>query len=235
MSSYRLLSRAIKFDEWSTHVTITAVRRPAPAPTGPMTDDVRIQRMLSEAPVGRHPLLEAAFAWHERRPKGHAPRLPANPSALQGPARYEAIIVTSAFAANRLARLLSTLTWAMATSNMQDQSTHQLQASVEVPVDEYHRVARALGAVWRGRWKQLGTDANSDSQHAARALCRMAILAGGTFDGNGVSIQMSTPSGLLTLTEVAGRLGLEVRAPYGRTGTTIRITADRALSWLLRC
>jgi hypothetical protein len=104
-----------------------------------------------------------------------------------------------------------------------------------VPVDEYHRVARALGAVWRGRWKQLGTDVKSDdSRHAARAVCRMAILAGGKFDHNGVSVRISTPSGLLTLTEVAGRLGLRVGAPYERTGTTIRITADGALSCLLR-
>jgi hypothetical protein len=117
---------------------------------------------------------------------------------------------------------------------MHGRPTRQLQATVEVPVDEYHRVARALGAVWRGRWKQLGTDIYSDdSQHAARAVCRMAILAGGTFDHNGVSVRISTPSGLLTLTEVAGRLGLKVAAPHRRTGTTIRITGDRALLRLL--
>jgi hypothetical protein len=217
-------------------VTITAVRRPAPPPTSPMRDHIQIHRLLSEAPVGCHPLLEAAFAWHEHRPKGRAPKLSANPPALpERPARYKAIIVTNAFAASRLARLLSTLTWAIAAPNMQDGPTRQLRASVEVPVDEYHRVARALGAVWRGRYMQLGTDVKSDdSQHAARAVCRMAILAGGKFDHHGVSVWISTPSGLLTLTEVAGHLGLRVGAPHGPTGTTIRITADAALSCLLR-
>jgi hypothetical protein len=215
-------------------VPITTIRRPAPPHTSPI-DDIQIHRLLSEAPVGRHPLLEAAFAWHERRPRGRPP-LSANPSALPAvPPRYEGIIVTNAFAARRLARLLSTLTWAIATPTTQGTPTCRLQATVEVPVDEYHRVARALGAVWRGRREQLGTDVDGDdSQHAARAICRIAILAGGKFDHNGVSVRIRTPSGLATFTDVAGRLGLKVGAPYGPTGTTIRITADQALSCLLR-
>jgi hypothetical protein len=149
--------------------------------------------------------------------------------------RYHAIIETDAFAADRLARLLSTLTWAIATPKAHDRSTGQTRASLEVPAHEYHRIARALGAAWRARGRHLNpAGAKDEILDAARALWRMALLAGGIFDKSGIGVCVSTPSGRMTLLSAARHLELEVGAPDGPAGTTIRIRANGMLSRLVR-
>ncbi len=223
-------------------VTQRRVNRPMPATRTPpdairsVFDDGQIRRMLGEAPVGHHPLLEAAFAWHERRPDGRCPQPAPDRSAPRGgPPRYLPIMITHGMAASRLTRLLSTLTWAIATPVGESLAESHPLASVEVPAHEYHRVGRALNAAWRGRWKLLkAPGGDSETRQAARAVWRMALLVDGHWREDGLAVRVSTSSGLSTLTVAAKPLGLTLAATGPRPGSTILIPDSGQLSHLLR-
>jgi hypothetical protein len=183
-----------------------------------MGNDNQLRRMLADTPVGHHPLLEAAFAWHERGPYAGFPR--PTPAAS---ARNLPLIVTHGLAASRFSRLLSTLTWPIVTPVADGQARDHAVAAVEVPADSYHRVIRTLNTAWRERWKLLATPGRqANARHAAQAVWRIAVLLAGCWHADGLTVRVRTPGGLQTLTAAADLLDLSLAmARPGRCSTVL--------------
>jgi hypothetical protein len=214
------------------HVTITRGPQIPPSPTRLMFNDYQIRRMLADAPVGHHPLLEAAFGWHERRPYAGFPRPTPATSA-----RYLPLIVTHGLAASRFARLLSTLTWPILTPIVHGQAPGHSMAAVEVPAGSYHRVNRALNTAWRDRRKLLATPGRqANARHAAQAVWRIAVLLAGCCRGDGLAVRVRTPGGLQTLTAAADLLDLTLaEASPGRRSTVLLPDHGQSLRLLEFC
>lgn len=182
---------------------------------------------LSAAPAGEFGLLEVAFAWHEHHTRHVKPatdkREPILTTDLEG-------------AADRIVRLLSTVTWATATRV--DRAAHRppwTAEQVDVPVQSFHRTTRLLRAEWRTRRRFLTHPAApTAARRAAIALFRIAVLLGG-FDrpAGGLTVNTSTVEGAETLLEAANLLGIAAERVERRAGSTIVLVEPDKVSGLL--
>ena len=201
-----------------------------------LSDD-GVRTALCEAPLGQFPLLEAAYAWHERRLRTGLPQ-----------SRYLPIIsADAAGVAPRLVRLLSPLTWSFVAHAEMPRAAYGEREWVQVPATSYHRVARALNTVWRNRSNLLDSrsrardpfrtsvgTAGDPARSAAVALWRMAILVGGSQHPDGVlAVQTRTLAGVHALTQTARRLQVTTSPLSDQHPTTVLIRNPAQASALL--
>jgi hypothetical protein len=190
-----------------------------------------IARLLADAPVEPYPMLEAALGWAELRPSDWrwlGPGSPSGPtrataSAPAASGRYSVVASTAnADAAARMARLLSTMTWAMV------RSAADGTLEIQVPNDGYHRVIRALTGAWRDGRRMLGTaPAAAAHRPAARALWRMAIVLHPAGPDTGpLTVPVHGPQAAAMLANAAAALGLPHVVNRGRGGVNV-VCADR--------
>jgi len=190
-------------------------------------DQPGVRKRLSAAPVGEYGLLEVAFAWHE-----HHTRSPKPPTG-----RREPILTTELEgAAERIVRLLSTVTWATATPiDPAARRPPWIAEQVDVPVQSFHRTTRLLRAEWRTRRRFLTRPATPRAaSRAAIALFRMATLLGG-FDRptGGLTVNTGTVEGADTLIEAATLLGIAAERVDRHAGATIVLAESDKVSGLL--
>jgi hypothetical protein len=201
-----------------------------------LSDD-GVRTALCEASLGQFPLLEAAYAWHERRLRVGPPQ-----------SRYLPIISADvAGVAPRLVRLLSPLTWSFVEHMEMPRMAYGEREWVQVPAPSYHRVARALNTVWRNRSNLLDsrsrardpfrTSAGSNAdpaRSAAVALWRMAILVGGSQQADGVlAVRTRTLAAVHALTQTARRLQVTTSPLSAQYPTTVLIRDREQASALL--
>jgi hypothetical protein len=194
--------------------------------------DASVRAALCNAPLGQHPLLEAAYAWHERQ----------RHRAVRPPNRYTSVIGTELDGvATRLARLLSPVATAIVAQNDPSRCTDPCEW-VQVPATSYHRVARALNAAWRDRWDMLGANASrsgsgyitDEARSAAIALWRMAILSGGYQQPDGgLAVQSRTPAGRHALGQTARSLRFPITPGSGGNSAVLLIHDPARISDLL--
>lgn len=190
-------------------MSLVHARAPRTNAIRPMPVVDELCQTLADAPLGHHPLLEAAFAWHESRtlPGWQRPRLGAPPP--RDATRYVPITITRLVVARRIARLLTTLTWPITRPLVEACRDDRAPAVVEVPTDAYYRVSRALGGAWRERWTDVPVqEATGELRQRARALWRMAMLVGSQHHADGLAVRVRTPEGLHTLAVGAAHLNL---------------------------
>lgn len=190
-------------------MSLAHARPPKTGAIGPVPVVDQICRTVANAPLGPHPVLEAAFAWHESRtiPGWHRPRLGAPPP--RDATRYVPITIAHLAAARRIARLLTTLTWPIARPLVETCRDDRSPAVVEVPVDAYYRVSRALAGAWRERWTDVSVQKTAgELRERARVLWRIALLIGGQHHADGLAVRVRTREGLHTLTAGAEHLNL---------------------------
>jgi hypothetical protein len=194
---------------------------------------------LCNAPVGRDPLLEAAYAWHERPHQKPV----SSPQAQHVPM----FCVEVDGVAARLARLLTPLTWAIVVREEDSPKAVWVRESVQVPRAAYPRVLRSLNSAWRRRWGGLGGPLLAGEQasvvraqesvatrQAAVALWRIAILTGGYEGPNGVLIvRTKTLDGVQTLTRTARLLRIRAEPAPGEGRTTVMVRDPFHVSHLL--
>jgi hypothetical protein len=201
-------------------MSTTTIASPS-APTAVADDhpDTAVRRRLAEAPAGAYATLEAALAWHLARPGGARHRLPAR-------SRYLPVADTvHEDAAARLARLLSTLAWAIVTGGADEG-----RFRVEVPRMHYHRVTRALTAAWREAPAE--TTVVPD---AAAALWRMAILIGGLGSRRGaIRLRVGPPAVAGMLLRAGAGLGVTPILDQTPRGSMLVVGQHRDVQRLLR-
>jgi hypothetical protein len=216
---------------------------------GQLDRTAAIRYALTEAPIGAHALVEAAFAWHQLRPAGHV-----HQTAPGGPAlpRHLPVAETSCEeVAVRLARLLSGLAWAVLTDAGADAQRRLSGDSgapprrevrrlrVEVPQMMYHRVNRALTGVWRQARRQfdpLGPAGSSIRREpgAAIALWRMGLLIGGPGPNRDIIyLRTGTPAVAGMLRTAAGALGVAAAVEHVRGDPAVVVSRARDVRRLL--
>jgi len=187
-----------------------------------------IRRRLADAPVGRHALLEAAFAGHRLRPGPAVQAASVCPPPGSPQPRHLPVVATDREdVAARVARLLSGLAWAIVTRPDRDGLVR-----VEVPRAVYHRVARALSGAWRDARHAFELPAVDPG--AAVALWRMAMLV----DGIGpqrdmVYLRSGTPALAEVLVSAAEAVGLAPVVEHVRGGPAVVLCHPGEVHWLL--
>lgn len=212
-----------------------AYARPATTGTAPPPILDQICRTLAGAPLGQYPVLEAAFGWHESRaiPGWHRPRLGGPPA--RDNTSYVPVTVTHLLAARRIARLLTTLTWPIARPLVEAGHDDRSPAVVEVPVEAYHRVSRAMAGAWRERWTDPSVQEEPSAiRQRAGAVWRMAVLIGSHHHAGGVAIRVRTPEGLRTLTTAARHLNLNSVVVHPSRRTVLLPDQGQSLDLLCR-
>jgi hypothetical protein len=188
--------------------------------------DVSEYSMLVDAPLGPYPMLEAAFAWHEARPRDWCRRGRGAAHADPRIERFTTIIETnSRAAASRLVFILSALTWTVANEPMYGIGPTR----VDLPASAYHRVLRVLRAGSLAGRRMLGASATSQAPAAvALGVWRMAVLLMGRFDAtaNSLPIQVKTQAALGMLVGAGDVLGLSYSVHRAR-GVASVVSADR--------
>lgn len=177
---------------------------------------IAVRDAMSDAPFGAYPLMEAAYAWHERRPECWQRMV-----MRAGPAAALAEIGVPQ-AASRFARLLIPTVWAKVT-----QSGGMWR--VEVPAGAYRRSTRALTATWRKR-----THLIQDAE-AALGVWRMALLIADheLYPGQ-LAVRTSSPVAASLLIVSATRLGLAPSVSGRRKAPTVMIDRPCDVATLLR-
>jgi hypothetical protein len=159
-----------------------------------------LRRSLADAPIGAHPLVEAALAWQRLRPPVLAP-----PLSQRG---YEPLVATDdEEVAIRAARVLSELAFCVV--NQPDRNLARWH--VDVPASRYRPVTRALSLVWRDLSRQYGPAATVAARdpEAAIALWRMAsLLADGGPNPHLLTVSAGTSATAVLLVAAANRLGV---------------------------
>jgi hypothetical protein len=178
---------------------------------------------LCNAPVGRDPLLEVAYAWHERPERKPVP----------AQSRYVPMFSVEVDGlAARLARLLAPLTWAIVVPADPAPKAVWAREWVQVPRTAYPRVLRSLNSAWRRRL--LPGQAGGESRQAAIALWRIAILTGGYEGPDGVLVvRARTSAAAQTLTRTARLLQIQAVPVAGDRDTTVIIRDPFQISHLL--
>lgn len=181
-----------------------------------------VLRPLVGAPIGPYPMVEAAFAWHERRPPDWHQRGPGGARAQSRSERFTTVIETDSSAAvSRMVRILSATTWAVG-----NQSVHGFgPTSVDVPAAVYHRVVRVLQASGRAG-RQMLSDPTCPAE-VALGVWRMAVLLvdRSEADPNYLPVQVNSAAALRMLMSAGDLLGLAYSVRRVRGAGTI-VSAD---------
>jgi hypothetical protein len=191
------------------------------------------------APVGASPLIEATYAWQRlRTPRMREPNPSPKPAPLRQQSRVPVVTTQVEEVALRLARLLSSLTWA--TIRRVEPPAGPVRPAlvcVEVPANVYHSVHRGLNVAWRDvqeLWNRP-TVSEKDLHCAAFGLWRMAMLLDGIGSHWGVisvRVDMRTEASLLA--RAGDCLGLVPSVDRVRGGFVVVVCGPSQVLRLLR-
>jgi hypothetical protein len=202
--------------------------RPAFAVDGTVAAVAAIRQRLAAAPVGPTPMVEAAYAWHELRAIQPIPQAQHRMSAAARPRHLPIAYARDAVVADRLARILSALTWPIVVPVGDAEPTRY---RIAVPATRYHVVTRALNKAWRqahAQFRETSSPSGSDIP-AAATLWRMALLISGPGLRTGaLTVRVATRTASEMLTSAAGVLGLSPPASDEARASPVLIICRRA-------